>query len=90
MNSPEGHCCNTLNTAALIRHKFVVYGHGGDSVPANQCMQQPQLGTGHAVQQASAHLNGDHVTLVLYGDVPLIRAETLLPLIQICRKMRQP
>ena len=46
-------------------------------------LQEPQLGTGHAVQQAMPYLNADHVTLVLYGDVPLIRAETLLPLLQM-------
>lgn len=82
---------HTLNTAKALdpAQICVVYGHGGDSVPeaipdasVRMVLQQPQLGTGHAVQQASAHLNGDHVTLVLYGDVPLIRAETLLPLIQ--------
>ena len=33
-------------------------------------LQSPQLGTGHAVQQALPHLAGDGVTLVLYGDVP--------------------
>ena len=39
--------------------------------------QSPQLGTGHAVQQALPHLAGDGVTLVLYGDVPLTQAATL-------------
>ena len=67
----------------------VVYGYGGDAVlramadPAVRMVrQEPQLGTGHALQQALPLLNPDHVTLVLYGDVPLIRAETLLPLVQ--------
>ncbi|MFA7290702.1 MAG: bifunctional UDP-N-acetylglucosamine diphosphorylase/glucosamine-1-phosphate N-acetyltransferase GlmU [Rhodocyclaceae bacterium] len=66
----------------------VVYGHGGDAVraalPADDlawALQEPQLGTGHAVQQALPHLDGDGVTLVLYGDVPLTRAETLLHLL---------
>jgi len=40
-------------------------------------MQEPQLGTGHAVMQAAPHLDERWPTLVLYGDVPLIRAETL-------------
>ena len=70
----------------------VVYGHGGDAVPraASQpdiqmVLQEPQLGTGHAVQQAMPYLNADHVTLVLYGDVPLIRGETLLALLQMAQ-----
>ena len=62
----------------------VVYGHGGEAVPKafeNQgtafVIQEPQLGTGHAVQQALPLLDGDGVTLVLYGDVPLILPSTL-------------
>lgn len=62
----------------------VVYGHGGEAVPhamakykANFVLQEPQLGTGHAVQQALPHLNDDTLTLVLYGDVPLIQPGTL-------------
>ncbi len=62
----------------------VVYGHGGDAVPqamssfgAKFVMQEPQLGTGHAVQQAMPHLADDTRTLVLYGDVPLTQLETL-------------
>lgn len=68
---------------------FVVYGYGGDAVPGavndssvRMVLQEPQLGTGHALRQAQSHLKGDCVTLVLYGDVPLIRAETLLPLVR--------
>jgi bifunctional UDP-N-acetylglucosamine pyrophosphorylase/glucosamine-1-phosphate N-acetyltransferase len=63
---------------------IVVYGHGGDAVPAAFAdsgavfvLQEPQLGTGHAVQQALPHLLPGGSTLVLYGDVPLTRAETL-------------
>jgi len=44
-------------------------------------MQEPQLGTGHAVMQAASHLDERWPTLVLYGDVPLIRAETLRHLV---------
>ncbi|MDO8926882.1 MAG: bifunctional UDP-N-acetylglucosamine diphosphorylase/glucosamine-1-phosphate N-acetyltransferase GlmU [Sideroxyarcus sp.] len=62
----------------------VVYGHGGDAVPqamqqygATFVIQEPQLGTGHAVQQAIPHLKDDSRTLVLYGDVPLTRHSTL-------------
>jgi len=66
----------------------VVYGHGGDAVREALAtggategivwvLQQPQLGTGHAVIQALPHLIDGVPTLVLYGDVPLIRAATL-------------
>jgi len=62
----------------------VVYGHGGDAVPqamssygAKFVIQEPQLGTGHAVQQAMPHLADESRTLVLYGDVPLTQAQTL-------------
>lgn len=63
---------------------IVVYGHGGDAIPrafADQTvrfvLQEPQLGTGHAVQQAAPYLLEGGSTLVLYGDVPLTRIETL-------------
>jgi len=62
----------------------VVYGYGGEAVPqvfarseAVFVLQQPQLGTGHALMQALPHLPADGTTLVLYGDVPLARSETL-------------
>jgi bifunctional UDP-N-acetylglucosamine pyrophosphorylase/glucosamine-1-phosphate N-acetyltransferase len=62
----------------------VVYGHGGEAVPqalrhysAKFVIQEPQLGTGHAVQQAMPHLGGEGNTLVLFGDVPLIQQSTL-------------
>ncbi|HYN26818.1 MAG TPA: bifunctional UDP-N-acetylglucosamine diphosphorylase/glucosamine-1-phosphate N-acetyltransferase GlmU, partial [Burkholderiales bacterium] len=43
-------------------------------------LQEPQLGTGHAVQQALPHLLPGGATLILYGDVPLTRHETLAQL----------
>jgi len=62
----------------------VVYGHGGDKVPTQLAaddlqfvLQEPQLGTGHAVMQAVSKLNDDQPTLVLYGDVPLTTVATL-------------
>ena len=64
----------------------VVYGYGGDTVPQSTAgadiiwvQQAEQLGTGHALQQALPHLAADGLTLVLYGDVPLTRHETLAP-----------
>jgi len=62
----------------------VVYGHGGsqvaDAIAAPDLVmvrQEPQLGTGHALQMALPHLNGSGRTLVLYGDVPLLGSATL-------------
>ena len=62
----------------------VIYGHGGDLVPTRLAaddlsfaLQQPQLGTGHAVMQAVPQLNDNEPTLVLYGDVPLTSVATL-------------
>ena len=67
----------------------LVYGHGGDAVRTTLAapdlawaLQEPHLGTGHAVQQALPHLKDGGTTLVLYGDVPLIQAETLKRLLQ--------
>jgi len=48
--------------------------------------QEPQLGTGHALAQALPHLNPKVSTLVLYGDAPLIRAETLRSLCRAAGK----
>ena len=63
----------------------VVYGHGGDEVRAafpeqtdlNWALQAEQLGTGHAVMQAMPAIPDDHDVLVLFGDVPLVRPQTL-------------
>ncbi|WP_026120901.1 bifunctional UDP-N-acetylglucosamine diphosphorylase/glucosamine-1-phosphate N-acetyltransferase GlmU [Paraburkholderia kururiensis] len=70
----------TLKPARLV----VVIGHGAEAVrsavaaPDVQfAVQEQQLGTGHAVQQALPLLDPAHPTLVLYGDVPLTRASTL-------------
>ena len=66
----------------------IVHGHGGDRVQAAlsgkdlvYALQSPQRGTGHALQQALPRLTKAPVTLVLYGDVPLVRAETLRTLL---------
>ena len=71
----------------------IVYGHGGELVREalgdNGCVwvrQEPQLGTGHAVMQAVPHLDERATTLVLYGDVPLIRPRTLERLIESAGK----
>ncbi|HKK03136.1 MAG TPA: bifunctional UDP-N-acetylglucosamine diphosphorylase/glucosamine-1-phosphate N-acetyltransferase GlmU [Gammaproteobacteria bacterium] len=73
----------------------VVYGHGGDAVPAafpdadvKWVLQSEQLGTGHAVAQAMPAIPDDATVLVLYGDVPLIEAATLRPLVDKARTGR--
>ena len=73
-------CAHKLDPQTIC----VVYGHGGEAVPKALntsdiffVLQEPQLGTGHAVQQAMPHLDDDSQTLVLYGDVPLIQHTTL-------------
>lgn len=78
-----GHVVDTAK-ALGPQNLCVVYGHGGEAVPAafadksvQFVLQEPQLGTGHAVQAAMSCLDDEAATLVLYGDVPLIKAATL-------------
>jgi bifunctional UDP-N-acetylglucosamine pyrophosphorylase/glucosamine-1-phosphate N-acetyltransferase len=66
----------------------VVYGHGGERVKAHfdsesvqWCFQAEQLGTGHAVAQALPMIPDDAKVLILCGDVPLVRVETLCALV---------
>lgn len=68
----------------------LVVGHGAEVIEQhfdgsdyNFVHQSQQLGTGHAVQQVLPHLQGDSVTLILYGDVPLISAATLRSLLAL-------
>jgi len=82
------HVYNTSKTLGA-KQVQVVYGHGGDMLK-QQCQhfdvewvfQAEQLGTAHAVQQASPNIPSDDVALILYGDVPLIKAETLATLVK--------
>ena len=69
----------------------VVYGHGGDAVPAafqgqnlRWALQAEQLGTGHAVLQAMPETPEANPTIILYGDVPLLRPETLEKMLDTC------
>ena len=85
---------HVIDTAAQIhaRRVVVITGHGAAQVEATlvhndhvQCVRQmPQLGTGHAMQQAVPILADDGVTLVLSGDVPLIQVDTLSALLTMC------
>lgn len=84
---------HVIDTAATLHPTslHVVYGHGGDRVRdsladapvTSWVLQAEQLGTGHAVQQALPTLHDDEIALVLYGDVPLVRAETLRQLLSL-------
>jgi len=71
---------------------LIVHGHGGDAVKAaidgaalEWIEQAEQLGTGHAVLQALPRVAPESEVLVLYGDVPLVRAETLRRLVDAAR-----
>lgn len=66
----------------------LIYGHGGELMqqrladePVNWVLQQQQLGTGHAMQQAMPFFSDDENILMLYGDGPLITESTLEKLI---------
>ncbi len=91
---------HVTDTAASLKPRSCVFvtGHGAPEVEAvidnltldwpgfdiKFVRQQPQLGTGHAVQQAVPLLPDDGITLILNGDVPLIAAGTLTSLIARC------
>jgi len=89
---------HVIDCAALLsaRQAVVITGHGAAEVEAALSVdapaslglqfvrQEPQLGTGHAVQQALPRLADDGVTLILSGDVPLTQASTLQALLALC------
>ena len=82
-----GHVLDTARQLAPAG-LHVVVGHGAESVreacaaPDIEWVLQPQqLGTGHAVLQALPGIPEDALVLVLYGDVPLLRAQTLAALV---------
>ncbi|MFD0677103.1 MULTISPECIES: bifunctional UDP-N-acetylglucosamine diphosphorylase/glucosamine-1-phosphate N-acetyltransferase GlmU [unclassified Paenibacillus] len=88
-----GHVIQALEKIETQR-TIVVVGHGAESVKSylgdrvEYAMQDQQLGTGHAVLQAEPLLgNEDGLTVVLYGDTPLITSESLQEMIRIhCEK----
>ncbi|MDD2880853.1 MAG: bifunctional UDP-N-acetylglucosamine diphosphorylase/glucosamine-1-phosphate N-acetyltransferase GlmU [Rhodoferax sp.] len=91
---------HVVDTAAELhaRQVTVIIGHGATEVEAalagntvatsqfvlNFVRQEPQLGTGHAVQQTVPVLQDDGIVVVLSGDVPLTQADTLQQLINAC------
>ena len=81
---------HVVDTANQLQPESIigVIGHGAELVQSKisldslaWCMQTEQLGTGHAVQQVLPHIEADDAVLILYGDVPLTRLETLQDLI---------
>ena len=75
--------CEQLNSASIA----IVVGHHADVVISSVedkniewVYQNEQLGTGHAVIQAIPNIQDEDIVLIAYGDVPLVRAETLGPL----------
>jgi bifunctional UDP-N-acetylglucosamine pyrophosphorylase/glucosamine-1-phosphate N-acetyltransferase len=88
---------HVLETAAALApaNLYVVYGYGGAQVQTtveaagaatgqiDWILQAEQLGTGHAVMQAMPLIPDEHMVLVLYGDVPLMRVETLRQLTSV-------
>lgn len=88
-----GHVLATASSLEAAT-RVVVYGHGGEAVKTACASetgvvwveQAEQLGTGHAVAQALPQIEDGGVVLVLYGDVPLTRLETLQPLVAVARQ----
>ena len=80
---------HVIDTARVLQPLavHVVYGFGGERVPralpdasVSWVLQAEQKGTGHAVQQAMPKVKSDSTVLILYGDVPLTRVDSLRPL----------
>src|SRR3954462_16021174 len=91
---------HVMDTAQALdaRRAIVITGHGAEDVEGwlrgaaaaagraapDFVRQEPQLGTGHAVQQVVPVLPDDGIALILNGDVPLVRPETLQALVDKC------
>src|SRR5690349_6600588 len=84
---------HVLQTASALEADriIVITGHGADDVEAASrapgvqfVRQMPQLGTGHAVQQAAPLLHDEGTTLILNGDVPLVESATARHLADDC------
>src|SRR5471030_252345 len=79
-----GRVIDTARTLGPVKI-VVVYGHGGDLVRKafakeeglRWAEQKEQLGTAHAVSQAMPQVDADAEVLILYGDVPLVAADSL-------------
>ncbi|MBL8097873.1 MAG: bifunctional UDP-N-acetylglucosamine diphosphorylase/glucosamine-1-phosphate N-acetyltransferase GlmU [Anaerolineales bacterium] len=90
------HALNAIQ-ASTTEKPIVVVGHGADEVikylgdSAQTVLQEPQLGTGHAVMQAEALLKGKtDLVVVCYADMPLLRDETLQKLVETQKNNKGP
>lgn len=81
-----GHVLDAVAVMGVDFSPVVVIGHGGEKVSeyllssfpnVTTAFQAEQKGTGHAVAQALPYIKSDNITLILYGDVPLIKPPTL-------------
>ena len=84
------HVLDAVASLAPVK-TLVITGHGAETVERELraagltfVRQQPQLGTGHAVQQVVPHLGDEGTTLILNGDVPLIQPATAAALAAAC------
>lgn len=86
---------HVYNSASLLNHRqiLVVYGYGGERLKTELphltvewIEQVEQLGTGHAVKQAIPHLPDKDLVMILYGDIPMITANTLHRLEKVARE----
>ncbi|MDI3481566.1 MAG: bifunctional UDP-N-acetylglucosamine pyrophosphorylase / glucosamine-phosphate N-acetyltransferase [Tepidanaerobacteraceae bacterium] len=83
-----GHVINAAKKAGAGKI-VVVVGKGADEVKkafegqgVNFVVQAEQKGTGHALMQARKEAEGDGIILVLYGDMPLVTAESIAAMVQ--------
>jgi bifunctional UDP-N-acetylglucosamine pyrophosphorylase/glucosamine-1-phosphate N-acetyltransferase len=83
--------------SAISETPVVIIGHGAEAVreflaeDARCLIQDPQLGTGHAVMQAEATLTGKtDLVLVTYADMPLLRPETIKQIVSTQKKNKGP
>ena len=86
--------CHVLDTARNVAAEklHVVVGYGADRVDeviaaddVTTYLQTEQLGTGHATRAASPHCSPDSIVLVLFGDVPLLSANTLRRVVEAAK-----
>ena len=82
------HVLGTVNQVGIER-PLVIVGHGREEIEtriserAELVVQTEQLGTGHAVMQALPYLDASQTVLILSGDQPLLKTETLQALIEL-------
>lgn len=75
--------CNACEEAG-IENMYIIVGHKAELVKEHLkredvtfCLQEQQLGTGHAVKQAIDYIEDDDMVLVINGDMPLISSYTI-------------